>query len=219
MKAVVFDLDNTLFDHTASSTAAIHEWVAELGGTASDELVAQWFVIEERNFNQWLSGAVTHQGQRRGRLRDFLPLLGRPVPALDEELDQIYTGYLRHYQASWAAYPDARLALEVARSNGWRVGVLTNGSTKQQNAKLAAIGLADLVDVVCTSESLGVSKPDPQAYLQTCGALGVEPADTVMIGDNLELDVLAARQAGLTAHHLDRAAGLTLTEILPRSRS
>ncbi|MFI7061852.1 HAD family hydrolase [Kribbella sp. NPDC050124] len=214
MKAVVFDLDNTLFDHTASATAAIHGWVPELGGTPSDELVAQWFVVEERNFNQWLSGAVTHQGQRRGRMRDFLPLVGHPVPALDDELDLIFTGFLRHYQASWAAYPDAKPALEVARSNGFRIGVLTNGSTTQQNAKLAAIGLTDLIDVVCTSESLGVSKPDPQAYLMTCEALGVDPADTVMIGDNLELDVLAARQAGLTAHHLDRAAGISLLDLL-----
>jgi putative hydrolase of the HAD superfamily len=218
MKAVIFDLDNTLFDHTTSATNAVLAWVPELGGTPSDALVAEWFVIEDRNFNQWLSGVVTHQGQRRGRLRDFLPLIGHPVPALDDELDQIYTGFLRHYEASWAAYPDARPALEVARSNGWRIGVLTNGSTTQQNAKLSAIRLADLVDVVCTSESLGVSKPDPQAYVQTCTALGVEPADTMMIGDNLELDVLAARQAGLTAHHLDRAAGVSLLDLL-RSRS
>jgi putative hydrolase of the HAD superfamily len=218
MKAVIFDLDNTLFDHTTSATNAVLGWVPELSGTPSDALVAEWFVIEDRNFNQWLSGVVTHQGQRRGRLRDFLPLIGYPVPALDEELDQIYTRFLRHYEASWAAYPDARPALEVARSNGWRIGVLTNGSTTQQNAKLSAIGLADLVDAVCTSESLGVSKPDPRAYLQTCTALGVEPADTMMIGDNLELDVLAARQAGMTAHHLDRTAGITLLDLIrPRS--
>lgn len=214
MKAVVFDLDNTLFDHTASATFAVRNWVPELGGTVSDELVAQWFVVEDHNFNQWLRGAVTHQEQRRGRLRDFLPLIGQPVPSLDEELDQLFTGFLHHYQASWTAFPDARPALEVARSNGFRIGVLTNGSTPQQNAKLAAIGLADLIDVVCTSESLGVSKPDPQAYLKTCEALGVEPADTVMIGDNLELDVLAARQAGLTAHHLDRAAGINLLDLI-----
>ena len=214
MKAVIFDLDNTLFDHTGSATYAVRAWIPELGGAASDELVAQWFVIEEVVFTKFLAGELTHQGQRRGRLHEFLPLLGHPVPATDAELDELFTGYLRHYYDSWTAYPDARPALEVARSNGWRIGVLTNGSTTQQNAKLAVIGLADLVDVVCTSESLGVSKPAPEAYLLTCAALGVDPADTVMIGDNLELDVLAARAAGLTAHHLDRNAGLTLTQLL-----
>lgn len=214
MKAVIFDLDDTLFDHTTSATRAINAWVPELGGTPSDELVAQWFVIEKYNFDQWLAGRTTHQGQRRGRLRDFLPLLGHAVPAGDDELDEIFTGFLAAYQSSWTAFPDARPALEVARSNGWRVGVLTNGSTLQQNAKLAAIGLAELVDVVSTSESLGFSKTASQAYHLTCEALGVDPAETLMIGDNLELDVVAARSAGLRAEHLDRAAGITLTQLI-----
>ncbi|TDD25842.1 HAD family hydrolase [Kribbella turkmenica] len=218
MKAVIFDLDDTLFDHVGSATAGIHSWIPELGGTPSDELVARWFIIEQHCFDRWLNGDTTHQGQRRERLRSFLPLIDHPVPEGDAELDEIYTGYLRHYQENWIAFADARPALDIAHSNGWRIGVLTNGSTLQQNAKLTAIGLADEVDVVCTSESLGASKPDPQVYLRTCEALGADPADTLMIGDNLELDVLAARQAGLTAHHLDRAAGVTLPDLVrPRS--
>ena len=46
VKAVIFDLDDTLFDHTASAARAVHGSVPELGGTPTDELVAQWFVIE-----------------------------------------------------------------------------------------------------------------------------------------------------------------------------
>jgi putative hydrolase of the HAD superfamily len=214
VKAVIFDLDDTLFDHTTSATRALHTWVPELGGTPSDELVAQWFVIERYNFDEWLAGRTTHLGQRRGRLRDFLPLIGHPVPVEDDELDEVFAGFLAAYRSSWAAFPDARPALEVARSNGWRIGVLTNGHGVQQNAKLAAIGLAELVDVVSTSEGLGFSKPAPEAYHLTCEALGVDPADTLMIGDNLELDVVAARSAGLRAEHLDRAAGITLDQLV-----
>jgi putative hydrolase of the HAD superfamily len=214
VKAVVFDLDNTLFDHTGCAVAGLRSWVTELGITPTDELIAEWFVIEEDQFNRFLAGELTHQGQRRGRLRAFLPVLGLPVPATDTELDEVFVGYLTQYTNNWIAYPDARPALEVARSNGWRIGVLTNGSTVQQNAKLQAIGLADLIDIVCTSESLGVSKPDPRAYHRVCEALEVEPSDALMIGDNLELDVIGARAAGLTAHHLDRAAGVTLVQLL-----
>jgi putative hydrolase of the HAD superfamily len=214
VKAVVFDLDNTLFDHTGSATLGLRGWVTELGVTPTDELVAEWFVIEDRVYPRWLSGELTHQGQRRARLHEFLPLIGRPVPPTEAAQDEFFEGYLRHYRDRWIAYPDARPALEVARGNGWRIGVLTNGSTVQQNAKLEAIGLAELVDVVCTSESLGVSKPDPLAYQRVCEALGCEPADVLMIGDNLELDVLAAQAAGLAARHLDRAAGTVLTELL-----
>ena len=217
MKAVIFDLDDTLFDHTTSATKAVQAWVSDLGGTPSDELLARWFEIEHRSFEAWLAGTFTHQGQRRARLREFLPLIGRPVPGTDDELDQTFDGYLTWYVRHWAAFDDARPALEVARSNGWRIGVLTNGSTPQQNSKLEQIGLSDLVDVVCTSQSLGHSKPAVQAYHLTCEALGVEPAETLMIGDNLDLDVLGARAAGLTAEHLDRAAGITLTQLIQSS--
>jgi putative hydrolase of the HAD superfamily len=126
----------------------------------------------------------------------------------------VFAGFLNLYEQSWAAFPDAQPALEVAKGNGWRIGVLTNGATRQQNAKLAAIGLADFVDVVATSESLGFSKPAAEAYRLTCEALGVDPAETLMIGDNLELDVLAARAAGLSAEHLDRPAGGTLDQLV-----
>ncbi|NEA36268.1 HAD family hydrolase [Streptomyces sp. SID13031] len=215
MKAVVFDLDDTLFDHSSSVAATLRAWVPSFGGgPLTDELVAQWFVVEHRNFELWLAGKLSHQDQRRGRLRDFLPLIGYPVPATDAGLDELFTGFLDRYSQNWAAFPDALPALEVAKSNGWRIGVLTNGITQQQNAKLAAIGLADHIDVVSTSEGLGFSKPAPQSYLLTCQALGVSPAETLMIGDNLDKDVLGARAAGLTAEHLDRAAGVTLAQLV-----
>lgn len=217
LRAVVFDLDDTLFDHTTSAVTAVRGWVSDLGGTPTDDLLAQWFRIEQLHFESWLAGEVTHQEQRRRRLRDFLPLIDRPVPSSDPEQDLAYEAYLSWYVRCWAAFPDARTALEVARSNGWRIGVLTNGSTRQQHLKLTTIGLADLVDVVCTSEGLGVGKPSAAAFHLTCEALGVEPSQTLMIGDNLEVDILGARAAGLSARHLDRAAGITLADLVRRT--
>jgi putative hydrolase of the HAD superfamily len=217
LRAVVFDLDDTLFDHTSSATNGVHAWLQSLGVVATENLVAQWFAIEQVHFDSWLAGKVSHQQQRRNRLIDFLPLLGLPVPADEPGLDAAYSVFLRCYEQQWTAFDDARAALEIAAGNDLRIGVLTNGSTAQQNAKLAAIGLADLVEVVCTSESLGVGKPGAAAYRSTCAALGVEPAETLMIGDNLELDVVAARRAGLSAVHLDRAAGGTLIELVRSS--
>jgi len=97
--------------------------------------------------------------------------------------------------------------------------VLTHGSTKQQNAKLAGIGLADLVDIVRTAEDLGSGKPAPEAFHQSCAALGVDPARTLVVGDNLDLDVTAARATGLSAAHLDRRVGhdLLATALRPKN--
>ena len=212
-RGIVFDLDDTLFDHTSSATSGVRSLLSELEIVATDNLIAEWFAIERVHFDSWLAGQVSHQDQRRNRLRSFYPLLGLPLP---DDLDLAYDVFLRCYRQQWAAFEDARPALELARSNDLRIGVLTNGSTTQQTAKLAAIGLAELVDVVCTSELLGVGKPAPEAYRLTCEALGVEPAETLMIGDNHELDVVGARLAGLSAVHLDRAAGDTLIELMTR---
>ncbi|MEV6285457.1 HAD family hydrolase [Kribbella sp. NPDC051770] len=214
MKAVIFDLDDTLFDHTTSAGTALRRWVADLGIEWSDEFSMRWFEIEQVCYDRFVTGQLTHQGQRRARLHAFLPVLGRPMPGEDAELDEIFEGYLKHYRGSWAAFPDALPALEVARGNGWRVGVLTNGSTIQQNLKLEKIGLAPYVEVVATTETLGFGKPVPEAYLTTCRLLDVEPADALMIGDNYELDVLGARAAGLNAEHLDRPAGMTLDQLV-----
>jgi putative hydrolase of the HAD superfamily len=212
--AVLFDLDDTLFDHTGSATAAVHGWVTELGLTPSQDLIARWFAIERVHFDAWLAGEVSHSEQRRRRLREFLPLLGLVPPDEDAGLDASFATFLGFYQRSWRAFDDARPALELARSNELRIGVLTNGSTRQQNAKLAGIGLADLVEVVRTAEDLGVGKPAAEAFRITCSALGADPARTLMVGDNPDVDVAAARLAGLSALHLDRAAGHDLRELL-----
>ncbi|GAA0580860.1 HAD family hydrolase [Kribbella sandramycini] len=213
MKAVIFDLDNTLFDHTGSAAAAVRTWLPELGADPTDELVAAWFAIEERAYARWLSGELTHQGQRRARLHEFLPLLNHPVPPTDQAQDDFFEGYLTHYRANWSAYPDAEPALKLAQSNNWRIGILTNGTTAQQTAKLETIGLAPYLDAICTTESLGLSKPHPDAYLRTCAALTTAPTETLMIGDNLALDVQAPQAAGLTARHLNRPTN-TLLDLL-----
>ncbi len=195
MKAVVFDLDNTLFDHTASADPRGPALGPGLGGTPSDELIAQWFEIEERNFDRWLTGDLTHQGQRRGRLRDFLPLLGHPVPATDDEQDQIFAGFLAAYRQSWAAFPDARPALEVAHSNGWRVGVLTNGSTASRTRNWPRSGWPTW-STSSAPRSPSASASRPAGLPADLRGARRRAADTLMIGDNLDLDVLRPGRRG-----------------------
>ena len=68
------------------------------------------------------------------------------------------------------------------------------------------MGLRDQLTAVITSEELGIAKPDPRSYLSACEHLGVEPLQTLHVGDRHDLDVLGARAAGLQAIHLDRRA-------------
>jgi putative hydrolase of the HAD superfamily len=203
VQAVILDLDDTLLDHTGSATSAVRGWLPSLGIEPTNALVDAWLTAEARHYSAWLAGRLTYQEQRRERLRDFLPLV-RHTPGTDSDLDELFSHYLAHYQASWIPFGDVEAALVVITAAGLRTAILTNGTIDQQNAKLDAIGLHGRVGPVFTAEQLGMSKPAPSTYLKVCTELAVHPSSALHVGDQYELDVVAARAAGLQAVYLDR---------------
>lgn len=170
----------------------------------TDDLLWAWFDAEDRHHVAWREGRVGHAEHRRARLREFLPLLGRPVGD-DAALDAEFTdGFLTHYRAAWRGYDDVEVAVAAVQDAGLAVAVLTNGTVVQQNLKVEALGLTGRVGPVVTAEELGAAKPQPETYLAVCRRLGVDPAAVLHVGDDHALDVLGARAAGLRAVHLDR---------------
>jgi len=212
IRVVIFDLDDTLFDHSGAAAVGLASWLGQLGREVTPDLAAAWAEAEATHFPGFLSGRISHAEQRRRRLRDFLPILGHPVGD-DDALDALYAqGYLPAYQGAWRAYPDAAPALTELRAEGIRTGVLTNGATVQQTAKLAAIGLAELAGPIVTAEELGVAKPHAEAFATTCQRLGAAAHQVLYVGDNHTTDILGARAAGLAAVHLDRTGAGPLDE-------
>lgn len=164
------------------------------------------FILDDQcdsHFESWRSGQITFEEQRRRRLRDLLPLIGYDVPS-EPDLDLLFAGYLAEYEAAWQAFDDVLPVITILTANGFDLAVLTNGTAAQQNAKVTRIGIRDRLIAVFTSEELGVAKPHPDIYRQACRELGVSPDKTLHVGDNYQLDVVAAKKAGLQALHLDR---------------
>ncbi|MBB2903023.1 putative hydrolase of the HAD superfamily [Kineococcus radiotolerans] len=212
LAAVVFDLDDTLFDHSTATRSGLRTWAQALGRTSTPELEEAWRAAEQRHFASWRDGRISFAEQRRRRLRDVLPLLRLPVGD-DAELDDLFTtGFLTAYQRAWTGFDDVDAALRAVQAAGLRTAVLTNGTRQQQNAKIEAIGLSGRLGPVFTAEELGVAKPRPQAFLRVCEHLGVAPEQTLYVGDDHSVDVLGARAAGLRAVHLDRAGTATVEE-------
>ncbi|WP_108251855.1 HAD family hydrolase [Planctomonas deserti] len=224
VSAVAFDLDGTLLDHRAASASAFTQLVRELGGTATPGLQQAWWDAEDRHFEAWRQGRISFDEQRRRRLREVLPLVesasasggglgdrglhdgvlgGREMS--DERLDRIFDVYRAAYESAWCVFPEVVAVLDAVRSAGMSVGLLTNGSERQQEEKLARTGIRDRFDVVCTSESVGLAKPDPGAFAALCSRLGVPPADVLFVGDDYRADILGARAAGLRTYFVDRS--------------
>lgn len=204
IRAVLFDLDNTLFDHLTSARAGVDAFLRHLGTEHSDELTCSWFEIEQVNYDRFLTKELSFHEQRRERLRQFLPLTGLAVPTTDSRLDQLFATYLQNYEEAWTAFPDAAPALRRLRSGGIPVGVVTNGNHDQQTSKINKIGLDPLLDRIFSSELTSHAKPAPEAFIEPCKSMQIAPAQTLYVGDNYRVDIEGARNAGLQAIHLNR---------------
>jgi putative hydrolase of the HAD superfamily len=86
IEAVVFDLDDTLFDHTGSTLRALEEWLETMGVTVSKEQTSAWSALEARHFEAWRAGDVGFEEQRRRRLQS--ERLGMVRVDLPVRLDQ-----------------------------------------------------------------------------------------------------------------------------------
>lgn len=202
LRGVLLDLDNTLLDQETATVEALHRWLPSLGVPCTPALIALWHEVAERHFKIWRERRVTFREQRRARLREFLPQIH--IRYAEEDLDQIFDGYLAANESSWRTFPDVEDALTAIAAAGLRTAVLTNGSTEQQHAKLARCGLTNRLGPIFTVEDVGTAKPDPAAFLTACARWGLPPSTVLSVGDRHDLDVLPARAAGLHAVHLDR---------------
>lgn len=202
MRAVIFDLDDTLVDHTSAARTASVEWGRANGLAGSDEeLALTWSAIATPHYRAYQLRELTFDGQRRARVREFLPHLDLGD---DDDADEAFRGYSEIYHASWTSYPDAVPTLRRVREAGLIAAVLTNGEHAHQRLKLERVGLVDEVDQVFTSDEFTLGKPDPAAFLGTCSRLGVVPGEALMVGDSVVADFEGALGAGLQAVLLDR---------------
>lgn len=199
---VLFDLDDTLFDHRGAADRGVRSWLGHLGlDGLLDDHVERWFSLEAFHHERFQRREISHVEQRRARIRAFLP--GWDL-ADDAIADDTFAGYLACYRAAWSAFADAAAALEQAVAAGLTVGILTNGEQGIQETKVQRTGLASSGVQVIASSSLTAAKPDPRAFHEACVRLGVDPEQCVMVGDSLRHDVRGAAGAGLTPVLVDR---------------
>jgi putative hydrolase of the HAD superfamily len=81
----------------------------------------------------------------------------------------------------------------------YKLAIITNGSNSMQNRKIDALGIRTFFDKIIISSDVGMRKPDKNIFLLVCDELKIFPSEAVYIGDNYEVDILGAVNAGLKA--------------------
>ncbi|MEI9907662.1 MAG: HAD family hydrolase [Actinomycetota bacterium] len=209
IRAVGFDLDNTLFNHTkaaglgVSSLLAEKNWVLPVG----TDVTHQWNVFERQYFDQYLLGNYTLQEHRRARMRSFIGLVG--ISASESELNDLWDEYLVHYSNSWIAYDDVHSTLKELQGLGIKMGVITNGQQSQQESKLAKLKVSGYFEHVLAIGTMTKPKPHPDPFLQLTSLFDCQPHEILYVGDDLDVDYHASRSAGLQGVWLNRDGFVT----------
>lgn len=202
IRAVVWDVDDTLFDYTSADREGMRSHLSAEGLLTGDETpeqaLARWREITDRQWARFSAGELSFEEQRRERIRVFLD-----TPLGAAEADAWFQRYMTHYEAAWALFPDVLPALDALAASH-RHAVLSNSSLTVQDRKLRTLGVHDRFEVILCAAELGVSKPEAGAFLAACEALELAPHQVAYVGDHPEIDGRGAADAGLLSVWIDR---------------
>jgi putative hydrolase of the HAD superfamily len=187
LKAVLFDLDDTLHDKSATLRAVSNSQylAASLARLGVDEHAWQESFVELNNLR-------IEKSEVFARLAKSFAL----PPVLQASLLEDFDNNLGKLAVP---FPGAVDLLQACKGRGLKTAIVTNGRDAFQRSKIAGMGLTALVDAVATSGAFGSKKPDLAIFHYCLDALKVEPGEAAFVGDDLEADIEPAVAIGMRA--------------------
>lgn len=188
VKAVLFDLDGTLFDRDSSFLELVQDQYSDFSARLSP--------ISREVFVQRLVEMDAHgYGDKEIVYRD----LAREFALSEDVGKELYIHFRDAYASYSRCFPEVPATLSDLRAHGMKLGIITNGATNMQERKIVQLGIANLMDAVLISEREGLRKPDGRIFERAIGRLGVRADEAWYVGDHPLVDVRGAFEAGLTA--------------------
>jgi putative hydrolase of the HAD superfamily len=187
-RAIVFDLDDTLYPYRAFVRSGFRAVACRLVAEHGLAPAAVLRVLRRAMAN----------GRRGQELQELCARFDLPEWLVGSLADMI-----REHTPSLRLPRETALVLRTLR-RGWKLGVLTNGEPHVQRRKVAALGVGDLVDAVLFASECGdgAGKPAPSAFRAALDRLNVKAASAVFVGDDPRTDIEGAAAVGMKTIHV-----------------
>jgi putative hydrolase of the HAD superfamily len=192
VKAVLFDLDHTLYDRDATFLDWARRFVRERLGLIEDSARAQTVDLL----------VVMDASGYRPRAELFQWIKER-YPFLEATVEDLVADFYREHVSYLSLEADTRLLLDALAAARIPLGVVTNGSVNQL-LKVRKLGLDARTSCIHISELVGCRKPEPAIFLAAAEDLGMLPRDILFVGDNPEADIAGAATVGMRTAWLHR---------------
>lgn len=187
--SILFDLDNTLTHRGNTITHYAGAFYQNFANKLLDNLSLDY--LAQRLIRQDKGGYAGHEERSVG-IRGLE--IWQSIPSIQDIAD--------HWQ-HWipnnpSPMPGLYKTLEYFKSNGFSLGVITNGSVKAQSAKLSTLQIEEFFDTIIISEACGIKKPETAIFMQALTILNTDARRAYFVGDHPINDYMGALGAGLT---------------------
>ena len=188
LKAVIFDLDNTLVDFMLMKKQAID---AAINAMRDAGLKLSTDEIRQRIDQIYKERGIEFQSV-------FDELLYREFSKVDHKiLSAGVIAYRRAREAALVPYPHITKTLIKLSKMQLKLGVVSDAPGKEAWLRLCYLNFHHLFDAVVTFDDTGMRKPNPEPFRKVLEMLQIEPGEALMVGDWAERDVLGAAQVGM----------------------
>ena len=197
-KHIFFDLDRTLWDFDAAAEVAferIYEKynLKSLGIPSAHEFHEVYHPLNEQLWVLYRADQITKNELNRTRFEQPLAHYGIHDTDLADHLSEDYVYWSPRIVR---LVPGTMELLDYLKPN-YHLHLITNGFQEVQYTKLSESGLEPYFETLTVSEEIGVKKPNPEIFLYALHKAHAKPEESLMIGDEMAVDIDGARAAGI----------------------
>jgi putative hydrolase of the HAD superfamily len=194
-----FDLDHTLWDFETNARQTMEHLytslsLAELGITSFDDFHRQYILHNDKLWDRYRNGFIKVDELRWKRM--WHTLLDFKIGD-DKLARKMSDQFLDLLPTRKALFPYTHEILHYLTNKGYHLHLITNGFQETQVSKLKYAGIAPFFGKVITSEESNSLKPQPEIFAFALKQAGATADASIMIGDNIEVDIVGAKNAGL----------------------
>jgi putative hydrolase of the HAD superfamily len=194
---VFFDLDHTLWDFDKNSALTFGKIFEQHQlDIALDKFLEHYEPINLNYWKMYREERIDKASLRYGRLFDTFQKIG--YTSNEDIIHKLSEDYIQHLSSFNHLFEGTVAILEYLQSN-YKLHIITNGFAEAQQKKLTNSNIDIYFKTVTNSEMVGVKKPNPKIFEFAINSAQVLPQNSVMIGDNLEADVMGALDFGMDA--------------------